>query len=96
MNPLPILLAVLLAAGGFAAGWKAQSDHRDALELAEAQGKAAALEATARELAKLDIKQVTIRQRAETITRENTVYAECKNPPEMVELINQAAKGDAK
>lgn len=94
MNPLVYIVVMIgLLAAGAAGGWKACSDHRDALALAEFQGKAAALEATAAAIAKIDVKQVTIRQQAETIVREKTVYAECKNTPEMMQVLNSAAKG---
>lgn len=96
MNPWPFILAAILFFGGFSGGWKMQGDHRDALELAESQGKALALEATAVQIAKLDIKQVTIKQQAETIIREKTVYQECRNTPEMMQVLNDAAKGGVK
>lgn len=97
MNPLVYLFAALaLFLAGATGGWKACADHRDALNLAEFKGRADALDATAREIAKLDIKQVTIKQTAETIIKERTVYQECKNTPEMMKVLNEAAKGGAK
>lgn len=96
MNPLPLLIAAIaIAAASGWAGWQACSDHRDALALAEAQGKAQALEATAQAIARIEVKNVTIRQQAETIVREKTVYQDCRNTPEMVQLLNAAAKGGA-
>lgn len=97
MNPLVYLFAALaLFLAGATGGWKACSDHRDALDLAEVKGKTDALTATAEAIAKLDIKQVTIKQTAETIIRERTVYQECKNTPDMMKVLNEAAKGGAK
>lgn len=97
MNPLVYLFAALaLFLAGAAGGWKACADHRDALDLAEVKGKTDALNATAEAIAKLDVKQVTIRQQAETIIKERTVYQECKNTPEMMKVLNDAAKGGTK
>lgn len=94
MNPWPLLAAVIFFAIGAFGGWRAANDHRDALDLAEAQGKALALEATAQQISKIDVRNVTIRQQAETIIKEKTVYAECKNTPEMVKVINSALEGE--
>lgn len=97
MNPLLIfaVLVVAASAGAFG-GWKVANGHRDALELAQAQGKAEALEATAKEIAKIDVRQVTINKKVETEVREKPVYVECKNTPEMMQVINDALKGSAK
>ncbi|HQR71242.1 MAG TPA: hypothetical protein PLE54_11600 [Burkholderiaceae bacterium] len=54
------------------------------------KGRDAALQATAAELAKIDVKQVTIRQRAETITREVPVYTDCRNTPDAMRVLNDA------
>ena len=96
MNPLFIfaVLVVVAGAGGYG-GWRVAMDHRDALELAEAQGKAQALEATAKEIAKIDVRNVTIRQQGETIIKEKPIYQECKNTPEMMGVINKALTGGA-
>lgn len=96
MNPWPILLAVILVVAGAAGGWKAANDHRDALELREAQGKAQALEATAQAIAKIDVRNTTIRQTVETQVREVPVYRDCHNTPEVLGTINEALRGAAK
>lgn len=97
MNPLVYaVVAALIATAGAAVGWRIAMDHRDALELAEAQGKAAALDATAREIAKIEVKNTTIRQTLETQTREVPVYRDCKNTPEVMTTINEALSGGVK
>ena len=93
MNPL--VMAVLVAIGA-AGGWKVANDHRDALELAEAKGKSDALTATAAAIAKIDVKNVTIKQKLETQVRESIVYRDCKNTPEVMKTINEALSGGAK
>jgi hypothetical protein len=91
MNPLVYVVAiVVLVAAGAAGGWKACSDHRDALELAEAKSKSDALTAMAHEIAKIDVRNVTIRQKTETQVREVPVYRDCKNTPEVMKTINEA------
>jgi len=97
MNPLvyAVVMAVLVGIGA-AGGWKVANDHRDALELAEAKGKSDALTATAHEIAKIDVRNVTIKQTLETQTREVPVYRDCKNTPDVMKTINEALSGGAK
>lgn len=97
-NPYVILAVVLFyvaSVGG--AGWKGYAlgiEHQVAAEAEARQdyekGRDAALQAAAQELAKLDIKQVTIRQKAETITREVPVYTDCKHDDRTMRLLNDA------
>lgn len=98
MNPWPLIFAALVFAAGAFGGWKVANDHRDALELAEAQGKAAALEATAIQIAKIDVRSTTIKQTLETQIREVPVYTnpDCKNTPDVMGTINEALKGGTK
>lgn len=97
MNPLVYVIAiVVLVAGGAAGGWKAANDHRDALELAESKGKYDALTATASAIAKIDVRNVTIKQTLETQTREVPVYRDCKNTEVVMKTINEALSGGAK
>ena len=96
INPLPALIVVILMAASGFGGWRAAMDHRDALELERKQGWADALDATAREIAKVKVINKTINTQADTIIKEKTILQECKNPNEMVDLINRAAKGVAK
>jgi hypothetical protein len=89
-SPWPLLIAVVLfAAGGFG-GWKAAMDHRDALELADARGRADALEAVATELAKVKVIQKNVTNILEKETKTNTVYAECRHTPEALKALNSA------
>lgn len=97
MNPLIYVIAAiaLLAVGG-ASGWKACSDHRDALDLAQVQAKQDALTAAAAEIAKIDVKNVTIKRTVETQIRDVPVYRDCKNTPDVMKTINEALSGGAK
>ena len=56
----------------------------------------AAQRAAASEIAKIEVKNVTIRQKAETITREVPVYTDCKHDPAGLQLVNEALTGGAK
>jgi hypothetical protein len=90
MSPWPFLLAVVLfAAGGFG-GWRAAMDHRDALELADARGRADALEAVAVELSKIKITQKNTTQILEKEVRIEKQYQECKHSPEALKALNSA------
>ncbi len=89
-SPWPILLAVVIAAGSGFAGWRAAMDHRDALELADARGRADALEAVAVELSKIKVIQKNTTQILEKEVREKTIYAECKHSPEALKALNSA------
>lgn len=53
----------------------------------------AAMKATAEQLANLTINNTTIRQKAEVIVRENTIYRECKHTPDGLQSINTAITG---
>jgi hypothetical protein len=94
MNPLVYVFVMvgLLAAGAWG-GWEACSNRRDALELAEAKSKSDALTAMAHEIAKIDVRNVTIRQTLETQTREVPVYRDCKNTEAVMKTINEALSG---
>lgn len=94
MQILIILVAALALTGaGALGGWKVANDHRDALELAEGKAKADSLMAAADAIAKVKVVQQNITQKGETIVRENVVYRDCKNTPEMVKVLNAAAAG---
>ena len=88
-----ILAAIALLGAGAAGGWKAASDHRDALDLADGKAKSESLLAAADAIAKIKVVQQHITTKGETIVRENTVYRDCRNTPEMVKVLNAAAAG---
>ena len=103
MMPLPyVLLAALLAivgagVGGYVAG---RSDGRT-LEAAEhrkvedaiAAAKAELTSTVADSIAKIEVKNVTIRQKAETVVRENPVYRDCQLDARGLQLVNEALTG---
>lgn len=58
-----------------------------------AQVTQAAQKAAAGEIAKIEVKNVTIRQKLETEIREKPVYRECAADERVLGLINQAITG---
>jgi uncharacterized protein YbjQ (UPF0145 family) len=100
MIPLPwLILAVTLLAGAAGAGGYWQGGRHKANEIAAQQAREAALVDKVREAASLaaaeaisriEVKNVTIRQKAETITREVPVYGDCRHDPRTLGLLNDA------
>lgn len=97
------LLAVVLAVGSAGAtGYvRGRTDGRAALEAELARDAAAtkaaqnaALQAAAAEIAKLDVKNTTIKQKTEVIQREVPVYRNCRHDPRVLGLLNDALSPD--
>lgn len=103
MIPLPFLpwliLAVTLLVGAAGAGgyWQGSKHKADEIAAQEARESALVLKATeaatlaaAEAISKIEVKNVTIRQKAETITREVPVYRDCHHTPDALGLLNDA------
>ncbi len=98
MNQLLIagIGAVVIGAGGFATGWKVNSWRHDSQQLAIEQAAEKAAEKVASNavdaIQTIEVRNVTIRQQAETITREVPVYRDraCAHDERMYQTINQA------
>ncbi|RPI19661.1 MAG: hypothetical protein EHM65_01225 [Acidobacteriales bacterium] len=103
MIPLPFLpwliLAVTLLVGAAGAGgyWQGSKHTRDQIEAQVAREAAlvdktreAASLAAAEAISKIEVKNVTIRQKAETITREVPVYGDCRHDSRTLGLLNDA------
>jgi hypothetical protein len=97
VNPYALLvggIAFLAAVGG--AGWQGYRMGRDAEIAAQARedrAVQAALKVTAEAIAAIEVKHVTIKQRAETEIREVPVYRDCRNTDVGLQLINAALTG---
>jgi hypothetical protein len=103
MIPLPwaiIGVCLLVAASGASGYWKGGKDRanaiyaqqaREAVVAQEAQDRA--LEAAAKEIAKIEVRNVTVRQKAETIVREVPVYGACVHDDRVFDLLNEAITG---
>lgn len=92
MIPLQITLIAVAAALaiGFSGGWKVNGWRYDADRTAQMEGATKALELTAKELAKIDVKNTTIRQEVQTRVIEKPIYHECKHDADTFRLLNSA------
>ena len=88
-----LIIAGLTIIIGFGAGWKVNSWKYAAEREAAAEGTRKALEATAKEIAKIDVKAITIRQEVEKHVIEKPVYRECRHDPDTFRLLNNAITG---
>jgi hypothetical protein len=86
---------VVLAVGGFAAGSNYKQGQWDAAKVAEAEGQTKALEAAAKEIAKIEVTQQTIVQKVRRETIEKPVYRDCVVPAAGIGLLNEAIDGKA-
>jgi hypothetical protein len=103
MIPLPLLpwliLAVTLLVGAAGAGgyWQGAKHKADEIAAQEARESALIVKATdaatlaaAEAISKIEVKNTTIRQKAEVITREVPVYGDCRHDPRTLGLLNDA------
>jgi hypothetical protein len=94
-----LILAVTLligaaGAGGYWQGAKHKADEIAAQEAREAalveKTREAAQLAAAEAISKIEVKNTTIRQKAEVITREVPIYRDCVHTPATLGLLNDA------
>lgn len=91
-------VAVLVAgAGGYLAGRsdgrKLEAAEHRKVELAIAEARDAMAAVAAEKISEIEVRNVTIRQKAETITREVPVYRDCRHDPDGLRLVNAALTG---
>lgn len=99
-NPWVLLaIALVLVASHGAVGWKSYHVGQDALiaqqareDKIEERTRKAAMEGAADAISKIEVKHVTIRQKAETVIRKEPVYTECVNSDDGLRLINEALR----
>lgn len=96
MSPQLIAGAIIVAIA-FAGGWKVNEWRRDSAEskAIEAAEKAAtaATEAAVTAIKSIEVKYVTIKQKAETVTREVPVYRDCVHSDDGMRVVNEALTG---
>ncbi len=96
MNPTVILaglLALLISIGG--AGWYGFGlgyDRHVAEIAAEDKARKEGLQAAAAEIAKIDVKNVTVQGKVIEHVRTETVYSECQHSPDAWKTIQEAYK----
>ena len=91
---LVLLTLVAAAAAGFFLGVDYEAGQQAKREQALAQARSEALAAAAKEIAKIDVKRVTIRAPLEREVHEKIVYRDCRNTPDGLRRLNQALGGD--
>lgn len=97
-NPWVILAAcaVLLASYGivgvkaYTAGQNKVIAETAKLLDQEVRTRDAAIAAASEAISKIEVRNVTVRQKAETITREVPVYRDCRHDGDGMRLLNQA------
>lgn len=91
------MFAILASIGSFFYGMGVGEDRliakqaADALKIAEVRAEKET--GAANEIAKTEPKNTIIRQRVETIVRENIVYRDCVHEPASLSAINEAITG---
>lgn len=96
--PWLILAFLVLLGGAGATGYWKGSQHTADQIAAQAAREAALVQTTrdtaamaaAEQISKIEVRNTTIRQKAEVITREVPVYSECRNDPRTLSLLNDA------
>ncbi|MCE5292921.1 MAG: hypothetical protein LLG14_27310 [Nocardiaceae bacterium] len=99
INPW-VILAIILALGGATTAGYLRGRHDENVEmLADAQKQRTmqdVIEAgIAKGVSQIKVQNTTIKQNLETITRENTVYRDCKLDPVARGLLDAALEGRA-
>ena len=97
-NPWVILaVGVALATSHGVVGYRAYQMGQDNIiaeqaKLADVEKRTrdAALAVTSEAISKIEVRNVTIRQKAETITREVPVYRDCRHDAVGLQLVNEA------
>jgi hypothetical protein len=100
-NPwLFVILGVAVAAGMAGAYVKGRSDGRAVIIASQAREDQIRMEtlqlaqlAAAEEIAKIEVKNVTIRQKLETEIREKPVYRDCAADQRVLDTVNEAITG---
>lgn len=104
MNPY-VILALVIAWGGSIAGtgWVAFGLGQDSeiagqakINKAIADTREAAQQGAADAISKIKVTNTTIRQKAETVVRDNVRYVDCRHADGMRDTINEALTGQPK
>lgn len=97
INPYTAAVALILLIATYGYGrYDGARLEREGQQRSEKSAQVAydnAMKATAEQLANITITNTTIRQKAEVIVRENTVYRDCVNTDDGMRLINEALTG---
>lgn len=89
-----VIVAIAFAGGWQVNGWRLKASEARAEESAE-KAASAATDAAVAAIKGIEVKYVTIKQQAETVTREVPVYRECMHDPRGMQAVNDALAGQA-
>lgn len=94
LNPWVLLGLIAVVAATYLTGYmngKGQAaDERLRLESVALRAANAAQAAAAAEIAKIEIRHTTIKQKVQRETIEKPVYRDCRHSPDGLQLVNQA------
>jgi hypothetical protein len=94
VNQIFIVALLVSVSLSFVGGWKANSWKHDSDRLLEAEAQQKALLSVAEEIAKIDIKNTTIKQKVVEHVIKDTVYVNCKHDDVGMQLVNEAITGE--
>jgi hypothetical protein len=98
MNPYLIIACLVAILGAGAGGFKLGADHEVAgqarAEKLVADAEKNMQDAAAKAIASIKVVNKTIQNEVQREVQTNTVYAECRNTPAGLRLLNQALTGD--
>jgi hypothetical protein len=89
-----ILTALAFASGWQVSDWRNKAAQKKADEV-EQRATTAATDAAVKAIQGIEVKYVTIKQKAETITREVPIYRDCMHTDDGLRVVNEALTGNA-
>lgn len=101
LNPWVLIAVILgLVTAGSGIAWKAYHLGQDSVIAQQARDDRVRMEtlrlaqqAAAKEISKIEVKHVTVRQQLETEIREKPVYRDCVTDERVFDLTNEAITG---
>ena len=87
-----VIVAIAFTGGWQVNGWRIKAAQKKADDV-EQRVAAAATEAAVTAIKGIEVKYVTIKQQAETVTREVPVYRDCQHSADGLRIVNEALAG---
>ncbi len=98
LNPYVILALVLMVVGAGGSGYlKGRLDQKNATIAAQTKQRTlneAIERGVAEGVSQIKVQHTTVRQKLETIVRENTHYVDCRHDPAALGLLNDLLTGE--
>ena len=93
LNPWVLLAFILALAGATGYGIHLGKSLEQAKMAEQLSLREQIQQTLAEEVSKIKVTNTTIRGKVETITRENTIYRDCKHSPDTLGLLNDILAG---